>query len=43
MADSPVGPFIQNKQEPMIVEEKCIDNSFFMDDDGTPLFVICPF
>ena len=20
----------------MIVEEKCIDNSFFMDDDGTP-------
>lgn len=36
VADSPVGPFIQNKQEPMIVEEKCIDNSFFMDDDGTP-------
>lgn len=28
VADSPVGPFIQNKQEPMIVEEKCIDNSF---------------
>ena len=23
VADSPVGPFIQNKQEPMIVEEKC--------------------
>ena len=36
VADSPVGPFIQNKQEPRLAEEKCIDNSFFVDEDGTP-------
>lgn len=36
IADSPAGPFVQSKQEPMIAEEKCIDNSLFIDDDGTP-------
>lgn len=36
IANSPVGPFVQNKQEPMIADEKCIDSSLFIDDDGTP-------
>lgn len=35
-ADSPTGPFRQSRQEPMIADEKCIDNSLFIDDDGTP-------
>ena len=35
-ADSPAGPFTQSKKEPMIADEKCIDNSLFIDDDGTP-------
>ncbi len=35
-ADSPAGPFVQAKQEPMIADEKCIDNSLFIDEDGTP-------
>lgn len=34
-ADSPAGPFRQSRQEPMIAGEKCIDNSLFIDDDGT--------
>lgn len=33
-ADSPLGPFVQTKKEPMIAGEKCIDNSLFIDDDG---------
>ena len=33
-ADSPLGPFRQEKQQPMIDSEKCIDNSLFIDDDG---------
>ena len=36
IADSPAGPFIQSKKEPQIADEKCIDNSLFIDDDGTP-------
>ena len=36
IADSPAGPFVQSKKEPMIVNEKCIDTSLFIDDDGTP-------
>lgn len=36
VADSPLGPFVQEKKEPMIADEKCIDNSLFIDDDGTP-------
>lgn len=35
-ADSPLGPFGQEVQRPMIEGEKCIDNSLFIDDDGTP-------
>lgn len=36
VADSPLGPFKQAEQKPMIADEKCIDNSLFIDDDGTP-------
>ena len=34
-SDSPLGPFVQEVQKPMIADEKCIDNSLFIDDDGT--------
>jgi beta-xylosidase len=34
--DSPLGPFRQAEQKPMIAGEKCIDNSLFIDDDGKP-------
>ncbi|MFV0593372.1 MAG: glycoside hydrolase family 43 protein [Draconibacterium sp.] len=33
-SDSPTGPFVQEKKAPMIENEKCIDNSLFIDDDG---------
>lgn len=33
-ADSPFGPFVQDVKEPMIADEKCIDNSLFIDSDG---------
>jgi beta-xylosidase len=33
-SDSPLGPFKQEIQKPMIEDEKCIDNSLFIDDDG---------
>lgn len=36
VADSPRGPFRQKEKKPMIADEKCIDNSLFIDDDGTP-------
>ncbi|MEX2335882.1 MAG: glycoside hydrolase family 43 protein [Fulvivirga sp.] len=35
-SDSPTGPFTQEIQKPMIEDEKCIDNSLFIDDDGKP-------
>lgn len=35
-SDSPLGPFRQEKKEPMIAGEKCIDNTLFIDDDGKP-------
>lgn len=35
-SDSPAGPFKQSKKGPMIVGEKSIDNSLFIDDDGRP-------
>lgn len=35
-ADNPEGPFIQKAKAPMVAGEKCIDNSLFIDDDGTP-------
>lgn len=34
IADSPTGPFRQDIQRPIIEDEKCIDNSLFIDDDG---------
>ena len=34
--NSPLGPFKQDVQKPMIENEKCIDNSLFIDDDGKP-------
>lgn len=33
---SPKGPFIQTEKKPIIENEKGIDTSFFMDDNGTP-------
>lgn len=33
---SPLGPFVQNEKQPMITDEKCIDNSLFIDDNGKP-------
>ena len=35
-SDSPLGPFRQEVQKPMLETEKSIDNSLFIDDDGTP-------
>ncbi len=34
IADSPLGPFKQEVKKPMIENEKSIDNSLFIDDDG---------
>lgn len=42
-SDSPLGPFIQKVQKPMIEDEKCIDNSLFIDDDGTPYLTFVRF
>ena len=36
VSDTPTGPFKQTDKKPMIVDEKCIDNSLFIDDDGKP-------
>ncbi len=33
-SDSPLGPFVQQEKKPMIEDEKCIDNTLFIDDDG---------
>ena len=35
-SDSPTGPFVQRDQRPMIDGNKNIDNTLFIDDDGTP-------
>jgi len=35
-SNSPVGPFKQEIREPIIADEKCIDNSFFIDENGKP-------
>jgi beta-xylosidase len=34
VSDSPFGPFRQTVRKPMLEEEKAIDNSLFIDDDG---------
>ncbi|MBO7585137.1 MAG: glycoside hydrolase family 43 protein [Bacteroidales bacterium] len=41
-ATSPLGPFVQRQQAPMR-EEKGIDNSLFIDDDGTPYLLFVNF
>ena len=33
---SPEGPFVQREKKPIVADEKGIDTSFFIDDDGTP-------
>lgn len=33
-SDSPLGPFKQEKQQPILASEHSIDNSLFIDDDG---------
>lgn len=35
-AESPLGPFKQEVKAPMVSDEKTIDNTLFIDDDGTP-------
>lgn len=35
VADSPLGPFVQEEKEPMF-QERAIDSSLFIDRDGTP-------
>ena len=35
-SESPLGPFKQEVKQPMIADEKCIDNSLFIDNDGKP-------
>jgi beta-xylosidase len=42
-SDSPLGPFRQAVQEPMIIDEKCIDNSLFIDVDGKAYLGFCRF
>ena len=39
VSDSPLGPFTQKNKAPMITDEKCIDNSLFIDDDGKPYMI----
>lgn len=34
VSDSPLGPFTQQDQKPIIADEQCIDNSLFVDSDG---------
>ena len=36
VSDSPLGPFKQVEQKPMLEGEKTIDNSLYIDDDGKP-------
>lgn len=43
VADSPLGPFRQEVRKPMLEGEKSIDNTLFIDDDGTPYVFFCRF
>ena len=38
-SDSPLGPFTQEVKKPMFENEKAIDNSLFIDDDGKPYLI----
>lgn len=42
-SNSPIGPFRQRKQEPLITTEKTIDSTLFTDDDGTHYIYFCRF
>lgn len=35
-SNSPLGPFVQENKTPILPEEKGIDHTLFIDDDGTP-------
>jgi len=35
-SSSPLGPFVQQNKEPLLPDNNIIDNSLFIDDDGTP-------
>lgn len=43
VSDSPVGPFKQSELKPMRPDEKGIDNSMFIDDDGKAYIFWCRF
>lgn len=36
ISTSPEGPFVQREKKPIVADEKGIDTSLFIDDDGTP-------
>lgn len=36
ISNNPLGSFIQKEKESMLEDEKAIDNTLFIDDDGTP-------
>ncbi len=40
ISNNPLGPFKQDIQKPMIEDEKCIDNSLFIDDGKAYLFFV---
>lgn len=40
-ATSPLGPFKQAEHKPLFENEKTIDNTLFIDDDGTPYMLYC--
>jgi beta-xylosidase len=42
-SDSPLGPFIQEVKAPMLEDERAIDNSLFIDDDGNAYLLFCRF
>ena len=42
-SDSPLGPFVQQQKQPLIKDERCIDNTLFTDDDGKLYMFFCRF
>ncbi len=42
-SESPLGPFKQTEKKPMLEGEKAIDNSLFIDEDGTPYLTFVRF
>lgn len=42
ISNSPLGPFVQQNREPILPDNNIIDNTLFVDDDGTPymLYVV---